>query len=763
MNQALFPVDIERLSEVDAPPEALDAIVDPATPRSRAVYALPAASFLTAGCDLDLLGNPTSANIVQPPFVDVVEDPSLADPLSSPSVDVIVNPAPNTPSVTDVASSPPPVEPLTPPAVEVATPTATPSMTDITSNLPPVDPVTPPAVEVGTPNPPPSVTDVTSNSTPPGSSAGAVVSSAPGVSVPIPAVDVTATSAVVAPLLPALNPANLLPIHPPPPPLPAASGRPATTAEAAQFILKASLSVNEQDIADLQSTSYGQWLVKQLDMPIEQTGFRWMEDRGFNSVNAQENFYRRGLGDFMVWDQLMNSPDAVRKKIAFALSQFFVVSVAGMDIHWNSNAITYYWDLLNKNAFGNFRTLLEDITLCPIMGVYLSMLGNKKEDERTGRVPDENFAREIMQLFTIGLYKLNNDGTLYLEGGQPVETYTNDDVTNLARVFTGYHYDFSGNGKTPMVRSPSVLFNNSGYVYKPMTNDPRKWERPQTTSEHSLKEKKFLKTVIEANTDAPTSLKRTLDDLFNHDNVGPFFCKQMIQRLITSNPSPAYVGRVVSVFNNNGSGVRGDLRAVFKAILLDIEAISPANRGTPTAGKLREPVHRLVQWGRTFGAKSKTGNWMITPLMDPATTLSQSPLRSPSVFNFFRPGYVPPNTAISENKLVAPEFQLVSEVSVAGYVNFMASAIRGEMNSTSWDVSATYMKELAIAHNSTALLDRLCLLLAANQISDRTKATILEALNAETILATSPQSSKQRRVFLAVLLVMASTDYLVQK
>lgn len=739
MKQAWFPIDIEGLSEVDAPLEVAEAIKDVSTARSRAIYALPAASFLTTGCDMDLIGGSKAATTL-PPNIDGINGLTtitgkVINSSTSPTVDIISNPGPTT-------TTPPPLVEV----VDPVAPTSTP----------------PPSVEVVNTVSPPTTPPVTAL---PGPSASSLTNPPPAVSVPIPAVDVTAASAIVAPLLPALNPANLLPIHPPPPPpLPAASGRPATAAEAAQFILKASLSVNEQEIVNLQSTSYGEWLVKQLNMPIQETGRQWMDARNYNSVTAEEYFYQKGLSDFMVWHQMMKSPDAVRKKIAFALSQFFVVSATGMDIHWTSNAITYYWDLLNKHAFGNFRDLLEDITLCPVMGVYLSMLGNKKEDEKTGRVPDENFAREIMQLFTIGLYKLNNDGTLWLdEGGEPVETYTNEDVTNLARVFTGYDYDFTNNGKTPMVRVPSVQFDHVDYVYKPMTSNPQKWRQPQSTSEHSLKEKRFLDTVIAANTDAPTSLQKTLDALFNHSNVGPFFCKQMIQRLITSNPSPAYVNRVATVFNNNGSGVRGDLRAVFKAILLDVEAVNSPNAGTPTDGKLREPALRLIQWGRTFGATSKSGNWSIAPLTDPATSLSQSPLRAPSVFNFFRPGYVPPNTAIANNGLVAPEFQLVSEVSIAGYVNFMASALRGQMSGTSFDVSATYSNELAIAHNSGALLDRLCLLLAANQISPSTKALIKEALDTSVVVETSHPNTKLKRVQMAILLIMASPDYLVQK
>ena len=539
--------------------------------------------------------------------------------------------------------------------------------------------------------------------------------------------------------------------------------KPATDGEAARFILKASLAATEAEIADIRSVGYVAWLDKQMDMPMSQTGVAWLSSRGYDQVTAAEFYFQDTLADYMAWNQLITSPDPVRKRFAYALSQFFVVSTNGIEITWRSNAMAAYWDVLNRHALGNFRQLLEDVTLNPAMGVYLSTLDNKKEDTRTGRVPDENYAREVMQLFTIGLNELNNDGTKKVGAtGQPIETYTNSDVSNLARVFTGYSYDYSNLVRTPSVRVPSTLVAPVESVIRPMTSDTTKWSRPQTSSEHSLLEKTFLGTTIPANTDAPTSMKLALDTLFNHPNVGPFFSKQMIQRLVTSNPSAGYVDRVAKIFNNNGSGVRGDLRAVFKAILLDDEATNTAGLTSPTFGKIREPVLRFTQWARNFGATSRSGNWSIANLSNPATSLGQSPLRAPSVFNFYRPGYVPANTAIATNALVAPEFQIVTEVSVAGYINFMASAI-GSVNGVNNDVKATYTNELAIVTDTSALLNRLSLLLSGNQLTDTTKATIKAALDATTITNTSALADKERRVYLATLLVFASPDYLVQK
>jgi len=539
--------------------------------------------------------------------------------------------------------------------------------------------------------------------------------------------------------------------------------KPATDGEAARFILKASLAATEPEIADIRSVGYVAWLDKQMDIPISQTGVDWLSSRGYDQVTVDEFYFRDTLADNMVWNQLITSPDPVRKRLAYALSQFFVVSTNGIEIDWRSNAMAAYWDVLNRNALGNFRQLLEDVTLNPAMGVYLSTLDNKKEDTRTGRVPDENYAREVMQLFTLGLNELNNDGTKKTGStGQPIETYTNADVSNLARVFTGYSYDFANLARTPSVRFPSQSVAPVESVIRRMTSDPTRWERAQTISQHSMLEKTFLGTTIPANTDASTSMKIALDTLFNHPNVGPFFSKQMIQRLVTSNPSAGYVDRVAKIFNNNGSGVRGDLRAVFKAILLDDEATNAAGLTSPTFGKVREPVLRFTQWARNFGATSQSGNWTINNTSNTAFSLGQSPLRAPSVFNFYRPGYVPPNTAIATNTLVAPEFQIVNEVSVVGYINFMASAI-GSANGLNNDVKATYTRELAIVSDTTALLNRLSLLLSGNQLSDTTKATIKAALDATTVTDTSSLADKQRRVYLATLLVFASPDYLVQK
>jgi uncharacterized protein (DUF1800 family) len=536
--------------------------------------------------------------------------------------------------------------------------------------------------------------------------------------------------------------------------------KPQTDGEAARFLLQASLSASTGAITQLRSEGYEPWLDRQIGNANDQTARTFIAERGFDRVDANRFYNGAITGDYMIWSQLLSGGNSVRKRIAFALSEFFVVSLSSINLTWRGPAIGEYWDILNRHAFGNFRDLLQDITLNPAMGVFLNTRGNRAADGRS-RVPDENYAREVMQLFTIGLFELNSDGTNRLAGGNPVESYTSDDVTGLAKVFTGYDFDLAGLAFTTEVGGTRQI-PDPEYTRRPMTADPARWVPARTTGFHSNEAKTFLGLTIPAGTNAADSLRLALDHLFNHPNVGPFFAKQMIQRLVTSNPSPAYVGRVAAVFANNGQGRRGDLGAVFKAILLDNEALDPAGVTNPNFGKLREPVLRYAQLARTFGARSSSGAWRVGDLSDPASALGQSPLRAPSVFNFFRPGYFPTNTEIANRGLLAPEFQLVNETSVAGYVNFLERAITGGRTPVA-DITLDFSAEITIAQDSTALLDRIDLLLTGKQLSTSVRDTIRSAMEDVAVTATSTNAEKLRRVQIGVALILASTDYLVQK
>jgi uncharacterized protein (DUF1800 family) len=537
--------------------------------------------------------------------------------------------------------------------------------------------------------------------------------------------------------------------------------KPKTDAEAARFLLQAQLSASDDEIAALRTQGFEPWLSAQMSQAVSQTGFDWMASRGYNNFDTQRYYVNNTIFDYMAWQQLLSAPDGVRKRAAFALSEIFVVSLNGLDFDWRSQALAYYWDQLNANAFGSYRQLLEDVTLNAAMGVYLNTKGNQKEDTKTGRQPDENYAREVMQLLTIGLNELNLDGTSKLDAqNKPIPSYTQSDVSNLARVFTGFDFDRTGNVKN-VEPGGTRMISDLQFTKLPMTSDFTKFDPPGRSSGHSALEAKFLGTTIAAGTDAKAALKTALDTLANHPNVGPFIGKQLIQRLVTSNPSPAYVQRVATVFNNNGSGVRGDLRAVFKAILTDDEARSDASLASTTFGKVREPIVRLAQWARTFGASSASGNWLLADTSSPGTGLGQSPLRAPSVFNFFRPGYVPANTALATGGLVGPEFQIVSEVSNAAYVNFISTAAGN--NLARGDIKAAYTREMALVADVPGLIDRLNLLLAAGQLSDASKATIRTAVESIAVTATSTDAVKMNRIALAVTLVMAAPEYLIQK
>jgi uncharacterized protein (DUF1800 family) len=394
--------------------------------------------------------------------------------------------------------------------------------------------------------------------------------------------------------------------------------------------------------------------------------------------------------------------------------------------------------MLGAFAFGNFRDLLEQVTLHPMMGNYLSSLRNQKTVG--ARLPDENYAREVMQLFTIGLKELNQDGT---ETIPHKATYTSDDIKGLAKVFTGWSW--YGTDK-----KDTRFFGG--------TPDPNRDWRPMQNylNFHETLPKSFLGTTIPANTSGEVSLKIALDKLFNHPNVGPFIGRRLIQRLVTSNPSPNYISNVAKVFADNGKGERGDMKAVIKAVLLDPEAMAFSTAAG--AGKLREPVIRLANWMRAFNAHSTlpTGQFPVGNLDDPLREIGQTPMSSPTVFNFFRPDYIPPNSSIAAANLVAPEMQITEETSVVGYLNYMQNAISRGVG-TANVIQPNYDAEKALASTPDLLVDRINLLLLQNNMSPVLRAQILDAINSE------PGNSAENKVYLAIFLTMASPEYLVQK
>ncbi|MES2739804.1 MAG: DUF1800 domain-containing protein [Pseudomonadota bacterium] len=522
---------------------------------------------------------------------------------------------------------------------------------------------------------------------------------------------------------------------------------PMTAAAASRFLAQASFGPTMDSINSVASGGAQAWIKAEFGKP--QTLHRAYMDKiqatytGDDKVNQDQM-----LESF--WKQAATADDQLRQRIAFALSEIFVVSFQDGKISENAHGVSGFYDMLGQHAFGNFRDLLQGVSTHPMMGMYLSFLRNEKESGT--RVPDENFAREVMQLMSIGLYQLNPDGSTKLANGKPIETYTHDDVAGMAKVLTGMSW-----------AGPDKSDNR----FKGGNEDPdRDWKPMQFYPNfHSSAEKRFLGVTVAAGGSGESDLKIALDTLFNHPNVAQFIARQLIQRLVSSNPSPAYIARVAAVFANNGAGVRGDMKAILQAVLLDTEARTIS---VNSKQKVREPIVRLANWMRAFHAKPASGRYKINNTDDPLTSLGESPLRSPSVFNFYRPGYVPPNTTIASAGLVAPEMQIVAEPAVTGYLNFMREAIAKGVGDER-EVKADYTAELALADKPEQLVDRINLLLLNGNMTSTLRNQILTGVNSIAIPAASSSNAsavanaKNNRVYATIFLAMASPEYIVQK
>lgn len=527
-----------------------------------------------------------------------------------------------------------------------------------------------------------------------------------------------------------------------------------TAEAAARFLTQSTFGPNQESIDWVRLHGQSAWVRLQLAAP--QTPHRAYLDAVTASFAGTDSTIQQSHFRESFWTQALTGPDQLRQRAAFALSQIFVVSFADSNVSGQIRGVATFYDMLGEKAFGNYRDLLEAVTLHPVMGQYLTMLRNQKEDGK-GRVPDENYAREIMQLFSIGLYELNNDGTY--KGGTPTETYTHEDIQGLAKVFTGWSW-YAG---------PNLADRTNSRFGGGNANPDRDWMPMQAYANyHSVSEKKFLGVTIPAaaKADPEADLKVALDTLYNHPNVGPFIGKLLIQRLVTSNPSPAYVNRVANAFNNNGQGVRGDMKAVFTAVLLDAEARSYDGMSNST-GKVREPVLRLSSLLRATKATSVKGTYPgIDDTDNPVTRLGQTVLRSPTVFNFFRPGYTPPGSDAAKAGLVAPELQLTNEVSVAGYLNYIRGWISANKDR---DVQPTWAPFVELSEDVPALVDRVNLLMMSGQMSEALRTQIVASVEGRTIRkatatnAADVLNDKTDRVRIAFMLAMASPDYLIQK
>ena len=517
-----------------------------------------------------------------------------------------------------------------------------------------------------------------------------------------------------------------------------------TREEAARFLIQAGFGGTEADIDALVGTDAADWIVAQMRKPATLT-LPLMQSRYAARQDTDNNHSR------MMWQTLLTADDELRQRMMFALSQIFVISTESFFDQGYSTA--YYTDILTDQAFGNYRALLEDVTYSPAMARYLTYYRNRKGDPRTGRMPDENYAREVLQLFSIGLVELEMDGTP--KPGSP-ETYNNEDILGLARVFTG----LSGEG--------------ASFRYSDQREDYRHRRLQMFDDNHSALEKVFLGTTIPENTGGDETITQALDTIAGHPNVAPFISRQLIQRFTASSPSPEYVRRVAEVFEAGqyrapngqefGIGRRGDLGAVIAAILLDESVhddIQAANEG-----KVREPVLKLIQYTKAFRVSEINiwDEWRFNNTNDPNGALSQHPLRSPSVFNFYRPGYLAPASDTGEASLSAPELQIVNEGASLGFVNFISHYImrRADDPDNFPGFRPDFTAEINLAEDVPALVEHLNVKMTAGQLSEIAKADIIDVVSTLNVEGDDADVDRRKRVQTAILMVVASGAYAAQ-
>ncbi|MBF7073659.1 DUF1800 domain-containing protein [Glaciecola sp. MH2013] len=527
-------------------------------------------------------------------------------------------------------------------------------------------------------------------------------------------------------------------------------------ASAQRFLSFAGFGGSTEQIQELVGTDAADWVEEQLAIPynaylprvIPKLRVTDNPERRWSFTSTQ----RYHLEFF--WDAAITGDDMLRQRMLFALSQIFVANVANQRV---AQRETYYLDMIGQNAFGNYRDLLQDITYTPLMGSYLTYLGNRRGDPETGRLPDENYAREILQLFSIGLVELEMTGELKLAGGEAIETYDNDDIVNLARVFTGLDFDPAEQG--------------TAAHYKPMV---------MRENRHSQLEKNFLGTVIPANTPGTETIDLALDAIFEHPNVAPFISRQLIQRFTSSHPSPEYVERVANAFESGqftafgdkvfGSGQRGDFSATVAAILLEPSLFTPkeeiSDEQLLTAGKIREPVLRFLHWARAFeleNVNSSAEVWLRFYIDRASEGLGQRPFAAPSVFNFYRPGYVAAGTESGEMNLTTPEFQLVNSGTAIGYANFMTNYIL-DTTPTAGNVDAytpNYTRQLALADDPAALAEHLSMLLTGGRMTESSKTAIENAVSSISILSASADADRLTRVRVAIIMAVNDPSFTV--
>ncbi|RXK53424.1 DUF1800 domain-containing protein [Oleiharenicola lentus] len=527
--------------------------------------------------------------------------------------------------------------------------------------------------------------------------------------------------------------------------------------QASRFLAQATFGPTTEAIAELRDLgyNYSAWIDREVAKPATfavpvVTGA--LAAGQITSIGNAQN--RRARNQVMI-----SGNDQLRQRVAYALSQIFVISDNVSTISNAAEGSSSYYDMLLRGCFGSFRDLLMDVTRHPMMGRYLSHYRNRKANATTGTRPDENYARECMQLFSIGLYVLNPDGTyVTAAGGRPVEAYTNEQITEFARVFTGF---------TDEDNNPNSVGTGTGRVDFPRVS-PANYTQPMEMWElqHDTGAKTLLsypgvrKATLPAGQTGLQDVGDAIDNLVEHSNTGPFIGRLLIQRLVTSNPSDAYVGRVAAAFANNGRGQRGDMVAVIKAILLDAEARNLSFLTDPEHGKLREPFLRVTHLLRACRYKL-SGTVLPYDFGSSISenTLGQFPLSSPSVFNFYLPDYQPAGP-IGDAGLFAPEFQILNSVFGITTPNNLYNLIHTTAGGFSLDLAP----QAAIADNAGSLVDNLDLLLTHGTLSTASREKILTAVNGITpAMVPSGSTLQLTRARMAAYLIVISPDFAVLK
>lgn len=546
--------------------------------------------------------------------------------------------------------------------------------------------------------------------------------------------------------------------------------------DAARFLAQASFGATAKDIDYIVKHSKEVWLDNQFSLP--QTVHLALLDtrlRHFNHDPTPPYAYfedmdavwrRHIMRSDIWWESAIWSQDQLRQRVAFALSQILVVSLKGADLYARERGFSHYHDLLAKHAFGNYRELLMDVSQNPIMGIYLSALNNPKANETLRIRPDENYAREILQLFSIGLIELNDDGSPKVDGqGAPIPTYSQDTVKEFARVFTGWSL------------SQTSYFGEFGALAPPISNTEPMKAYPDA---HDSEAKTLLNgQVIPAGNTPHNDMSAAIDNIMAHSNVGPFIGKKLIQYLITSNPSPEYVERITRVFNDNGMGVKGDMKAVVKAIYLDPEARAIPSDSTAYYGKLKEfPLLASGVW-RAFKAQGipvSHGGQSVKTIryFNGELYVEQEAYGAPSVFNFYQSEYTPPGK-LAQSQLLAPEFQMFTGSNAALHANLLAKMIykRDRFDPNFWTGTGqgwgtvagwnnppvhamlNLTEELAIADNPQHLVDHLNLLLTHGQLTPEDSQLIANHV--------ALVSELRDRIYEAIFLIVMSPEYAIQR